>query len=105
MTEPRHVRLVHVGGDTKLVDEVTVLLAKQHVSIYWPTAGIVWFHFGTGLCLGTPRGPWRLADEEREHYCALAGKTPKTRALKPLKRRKPNKQDAVDARQLWLVKT
>ena len=99
----REVRLVHAGGGDKLVDEVKVLLDKKHVAILWPTAGLVWFNFSTGLALGTPRGPWRLSDEDRAHYCALVSMRPKARTLGPLKRRKAKKQDAVDGRQLSLL--
>jgi hypothetical protein len=98
----REVRLLHTGGGEKLVIEAQVLLDKKHVAILWPTAGLVWFNFVTGLGLGAPRGPWRLSDDDRRHYCQLAGLRPKGRALKPPKR-KVKKQDATDARQLWLV--
>ena len=101
-TEPkRQVRLVHEGGSDKLVDEVEVDLVKQRVAIQWPTAGIMWFNFATGLAFGCPRGPWRLSDEDRAHYCAEIGKRPKPAKLRELKRDR-KKQDVHDPKQLWL---
>jgi hypothetical protein len=103
MTKKRMVKLVHAGGATKEVSEVQVLLEKKHLGVQWPTAGLMWFNFMTGLVVGAPRGPWRLTDSERAYYCELAGLRPKAASLKPLKKSHGKKQDVSDPRQLWLV--
>jgi len=102
MTAARQVRLVHEGGSEKLVDEVQVLASKKHVAIQWPTAGLMWFNFATGRALGSPRGPWRLSEEDRAFYCQQTGTAPKAAKLKAKLLRDRKKQDVHDPRQLWL---
>lgn len=99
----RQVRLRHVGGSFRDCEEVTILPEKQHVAVQWPTHGQIWFHYGTGLEVGAPRGPWRLDEPEREYYCRLAGIRPVVKKLRPLKPR-AKKLPPENPKQLWLVK-
>lgn len=98
------VRLVHEGGSDKTVEVVQVDVKKKRLVIAWPTAGLMWFDFVTGLACGCPRGPWRLSDEDRARYCGELGIRPMTRVMKPLKRDR-KKQDVHDPRQLWFQGT
>jgi hypothetical protein len=57
----------------------------------------MYFNFATGLAVGCPRGPWRLADDTRAAYCAEAGIKPMVAKLRALKRDR-KKQDVHDPR-------
>lgn len=105
----RKVTLRHRFGGTKegLTGEL-VIAGKgggtSKVSVFWPLNGILIFSALTGLEVGSPRGPWRLSEEDVAAFCEELGLKPAARSERPSKRRPPDRTRLkADPRQLHLV--
>jgi len=102
------VTLIHRGGGQKLGLTGELIRSGKNgktskVSVVWPLNGVLLFSALTGREVGSPRGPWRLSDDDTEAFCGDLGLKPT--APKPSRSKKYPSKTRIqpDARQLSLA--